>query len=71
MTRRDYVRIAGVLSSIGSDYRRGEDDGGSERVPWSEVIDAVVEELSDEFEKENPKFDRDRFAIAAREEWGA
>jgi len=71
MTRRDYVRIARAIDSIGSDYQREEDDGGPARVPWSEILDAVVEELADEFEKESPRFDRARFAIAARKEWGA
>lgn len=71
MTRRDYVRIARAIASIGSEYQREEDDGGPTRVPWSEILDAVVEELSDEFEEENPRFDRGRFAKAAREEWGA
>jgi hypothetical protein len=71
VTRRDYVRIARAISSIGSEYQREEDDGGPTRVPWSEILDAVVEELAEAFEEESPKFDRDRFAIAARKEWGA
>lgn len=71
MTRRDYETIASVLSKIGRSYARDEEDGLSERVPWSEVLDAVVEELAEAFEEESPKFDRDRFAIAARKEWAA
>jgi len=70
MTRRDYEAIASVLSKIGRSYARDEEDGLSERVPWSEVLDGAILDLSEKFEKENPRFDRDRFATAARKEWG-
>jgi hypothetical protein len=60
MTRRDYVRIAAALRSRRPDYeasRRGPYEG------WYQAVLGIMDTLA----ADNPRFDRDRFWIAADE----
>lgn len=53
MTKKDYIRIAVIVNSYYVSY---SDE--------SETVENIALDLADMFEKENPRFDRDRFLIA-------
>jgi hypothetical protein len=55
VTRRDYVRIAGVLSRFANLTTRAE--AGA-------VTAAIADALANAFKLDNPRFDRDRFLAA-------
>lgn len=55
MTRKDYEAIAEILSAV-----------EKERPTQVGAILAVMRGLADYFEKDNPRFNRDRFVEACR-----
>lgn len=57
MTRKDFELIAKVLADLNSDFNNGDDDTVS--------LSLVATELADALKAENPRFDRERFLIAA------
>lgn len=57
MNKRDYVVIAAVLAEE-MDANRNEDRGAS-------AVFAIANALADEFEKDNPRFDREKFLAVA------
>ena len=56
MTRKDYEAIAEIFSAVEKERPRQEVG----------AILAVMRGLADYFEKDNPRFDRDRFVEACR-----
>tara|TARA_R100001244_G_C5062054_1_gene109093 strand:+ start:173 stop:370 length:198 start_codon:yes stop_codon:yes gene_type:complete len=56
MTRKNYKAIAAVLASVQAET--GDPPG------WE--FDLIVARLADTFKAENPNFQRERFAAAAR-----
>ena len=57
MTRKDYELIASVLADLNADFNNGGDDTIS--------LQLVATELAETLAAENPRFDRERFLIAA------
>lgn len=66
MTRRDFERIAKVLSESGGTYVNRNDD---DRVHPSEVFDDLAWRFAESLAETNPAFDPDRFMAAARASW--
>jgi len=66
MTRRDYVMIAKVLSDVADVY---VNEYGDERVPPSEVFDALTGVFNDRLSTTNLNYDSQKFRAAARESW--
>jgi len=54
MTKKDYIAVANILQ------------GNKGMTEKSETMrDSIATDLADLFQKDNPRFDRDRFSIAA------
>ena len=56
MTRKDYVLIARTLEQNRKDFNEGEDG--------LMLLNILAYQLSNSFEEDNPRFDRDRFLTA-------
>lgn len=55
MTRKDYQAIAVIISSLADKYQF--DEGRN-------IVAEIVEDLSDIFTDDNPRFDREKFVKA-------
>jgi hypothetical protein len=70
MTKKDYQMVAAVLNRQRNGFLADASNESLSRMSqrllenYSHGIEVSAEALADEFERENPRFDRDRFLIA-------
>lgn len=60
MTRKDYVATAGIIAT-----QRDQLDPGDDTDTAIAVLDKVTCSMADLFERDNDRFDRDRFYAAS------
>lgn len=71
MTKQDYQMVAGVLNQrrdrFLTDATQNISYAGRRMLEsYADGIERTAEALADEFERENPRFDRSRFMIAVK-----
>ena len=58
MTKREYIAVAAILNTHGKASTVSQSSA-------NERVEGIAHDLADLFQKDNPRFDRDRFSIAA------
>lgn len=64
MTKKDYLLLAEVFSIYSKAFRANEENIPNYRVTGSALVREVVYKLAESLKKDNPRFDKVKFAKA-------